>query len=77
MALGEAHVIALTKASLADAGVDVAALEAAAQAGGHAARALRSGLERSPSVLLVKNLAYSITRSDLLVCACLASLSIP
>ena len=167
MALGEAHVIALTKASLADAGVDVASLEAAAQvytqttvtaqasllqpaafevldskvkqqqlnldliaclrlilvsspklmslhglasqprvssqaetqhccishaqgiseqalasvlphlahrlvclgaqAGGHAAKALRSGVERSPTVLLVKNLAYSVTKADLLV----------
>ncbi len=63
MALGETHVIALTKKALADAGVDTDALEAAAAAGGSAAS--QHSVERSSTALLVKNLPYSATEAEL------------
>lgn len=58
--------IAMTKAALAEAGVNVEALEASAAVSGKAA-ALQPGAERSSTVLLVKNLPYSTTEADLLV----------
>lgn len=58
MALGETHVIALTKASLSAAGVDVAVLEAAAAD-------TRGAVARSPNVLLVKNLPAGTCQKDL------------
>ena len=67
MALGETHVIALTKRALADAGVDTDTLEAAAAAGGSAAA--QRAVERSGAALLVKNLPYSATEAELEVCA--------
>jgi len=57
LALGEAHVLALTKASLAASGVDVGALEAAAAA--------PKGVPRSDAALLVKNLPWAATDADL------------
>ncbi|BDA49748.1 Multiple RNA-binding domain-containing protein 1 [Coccomyxa sp. Obi] len=63
MALGETHVIALTKRALGEAGVDVAALEAAAAAAGKAAA--RANVARSPTTLLVKNLPYTATETEL------------
>lgn len=66
MALGEAHVIALTKASLAEAGVDVAALEASAAQSGKSA-VDQPGSDRSSTTLLVKNLPYTATEADILV----------
>lgn len=69
MALGEAHVIALTKASLAEAGVNIEALENAAAHSGKAATE-QPGVNRSDTVLLVKNLPYTATEADLLVKHC-------
>lgn len=66
LALGETHVIALTKAALGDAGVDVGQLESAAAASGRAS-AGAPGVERSSTVLLVKNLPYSATQEELQV----------
>ena len=66
MALGEAHVIALTKSGLAEAGVDVGALEAAASASGKAA-GQQPGVDRSNTTLVVKNLPYTATEADLMV----------
>ncbi|KAJ9530616.1 hypothetical protein QJQ45_014764, partial [Haematococcus lacustris] len=63
VALGEAAVIAATKAALAEEGVSVEALEAAAAAAG-AAAGQRTGVARSPNVLLVKNLPFSITEEE-------------
>ena len=73
LALGEAHVLAATKAALAEAGVDVAALEEAAVASGgrkgHGARGAATPLAppsaRHPTTLLVKNLPYATTEADL------------
>ena len=65
MALGETHVIALTKRALGEAGVDVAALEAAAAAAGKSAA--RAAVARSPTTLLVKNLPYTSTETELQV----------
>ena len=67
MALGETHIIALTKASLTEAGVDVGALEAAAAAGGKMAVLGGKAVSRSKTTLLVKNLPYSATQRDLQV----------
>ena len=66
MALGEAHVIALTKAGLAEAGVNVDAMESAAALSSRAAGE-QPGVERSSTVLLVKNLPYTATEADLMV----------
>ncbi|GIM08321.1 hypothetical protein Vretimale_12361 [Volvox reticuliferus] len=63
MALGEAQVIAATKHALAEAGVNVEALERAAAASGKASTA-RSVL-RSSTTLLVKNLPYSADEDEL------------
>ncbi|KAL6761447.1 hypothetical protein V8C86DRAFT_3131565 [Haematococcus lacustris] len=63
VALGEAAVIAATKAALAEEGVSVEALEAAAAAAG-AAAGQRTGVARSTNVLLVKNLPFSITEEE-------------
>lgn len=63
MALGEAQVISRTKAALADSGVDVEKLEAAAAASGKAAQ--KTTVARSSQVLLVKNLPYSTTEDEL------------
>ena len=65
MALGETHVIALTKRALGESGVNVDALEGAAAASGKAAGQRR--VERSGSVLLVKNLPYTASESELQV----------
>ena len=64
MALGEAQVIAQTKAALAEAGANAAALEAAAAAAGRAAGA--KAVARSANTLLVKNLPYSAEEGELL-----------
>jgi multiple RNA-binding domain-containing protein 1 len=60
LALGETQVIAQTKAGLADAGVNISALEASAVAGRSS-----SGVPRSSTVLLVKNLPYSTDKDEL------------
>jgi hypothetical protein len=65
MALGEAHVLALTKRALGGAGVNVGALEAAAAASGKAAAT--QSIARSGSALLVKNLPYSASEAELQV----------
>ena len=65
MALGETHVVALTKRALGEAGVNVAALEAAAAAAGHGAAP--APLPRSKTALLVKNLPYASTEAELQV----------
>eukprot|EP00798_Chlamydomonas_sp_ICE-L_P010822 gene10822-16908_t len=64
MALGEAHVISETKMALAEAGVDISKIEAAASASGKASQTKK--VARSPTTLLVKNLSYSTTEEDLL-----------
>ncbi|KAL3138544.1 hypothetical protein ABBQ32_006320 [Trebouxia sp. C0010 RCD-2024] len=63
MALGEAHVIAMTKKALGDAGVSVEVLEGAAAASGKASST--QALQRSPVCLIVKNLPYSTSEEDL------------
>eukprot|EP00775_Hariotina_reticulata_P011800 gene11800-11945_t len=63
MALGEAQVIAETKAALGAAGINVSALEAAAAAGGAAAS--RSSVARSSTSLLVKNLPHTADDDEL------------
>ena len=66
MALGETHVIALTKAALAEAGVSVEALEDAATRSGSAASS-KPSVDRSETVILVKNLPYSASEGELMV----------
>ena len=68
MALGETQVMAATKRALAEDGVDVAKLESAAAAAG-AGAAANNSLPRSADTLLVKNLPYSATASELEVSA--------
>ena len=68
VALGEAHVLALTKRALEEAGVSVDALEQAAAASGKAS--LGKSAPRSSNVLLVKNLPYSAAHEDLQACIC-------
>ena len=79
MALGEAHIIALTKRALGDAGADVGALEAAAAAGGSAAAS--AAVPRSSTVLLAKNLPYAVSEAELVElfgqCGPLARLVLP
>lgn len=58
MALGEAQVIAQTKAALTEQGVAVEVLEAAAAASGHSSA--NKAVARSPNTLLVKNLPYRL-----------------
>lgn len=65
MALGETHVIAMTKRALGEAGVNVDALESAAAVSGKAAAQMR--IERSGTVLLVKNLPYTACEAELQV----------
>ena len=65
MALGETHVIALTKRALGEAGVDVEVLEGAAAASGKAAA--QKHVERSGTALLVKNLPYTAAEAELQV----------
>ncbi len=66
MALGETQVIAETKSALAEAGVDVEALEnAAAAAGGKKNQAKSTAVDRSDRILLVKNLPYSADEEEL------------
>ena len=65
MALGETHVIAMTKRALGEAGVDVEALEGAAAASGKAAA--QKHVERSGTALLVKNLPYTASEAELQV----------
>ena len=68
LALGEAHVLATTKAALAAEGVDVGALTAAAAAPrkrGRAPDATPRGPPRSATTLLIKNLPYATTRDEL------------
>lgn len=57
------QVLAATKAELTEAGVNVAGLEAAANASGSAAET--TAVPRSASVLLLKNLPYSCTEDAL------------
>jgi multiple RNA-binding domain-containing protein 1 len=58
MALGETHIIAETKRSLSDEGVDVEVLEEVASG--------RMGkVNRSKSVILVKNLPFTTSEADL------------
>ena len=64
MALGETQIMAATKRALADEGVDVAKLEAAAAAAG-AGAAANKALPRSADTLLVKNLPYSASAAEL------------
>jgi multiple RNA-binding domain-containing protein 1 len=64
MALGEAQVIAQTKAALSDLGVNAKALEASAAASGSAAAT--KSVARSSSTLLVKNLPYSSDEDELM-----------
>lgn len=68
MALGETHIVALTKAALAEAGVNVDTLEAAAAAGGRQAAQGGKAIPRSSTALLVKNLPYSANERELQVC---------
>lgn len=63
MALGEAHVIAMTKKALGDAGVSIEVLEEAAAASGKASAS--HAVHRSPVCLLVKNLPYTASQEDL------------
>jgi len=67
LALGEAQIIAETKAQLEEAGADVKALERAAAAGGAkaAAGASASAVTRSGCAILLKNLPYETTEQDL------------
>ena len=68
LALGEAHVLATTKAALAAEGVDVGALAAAAAAPrkrGRGPDATPRGPPRSATTLLIKNLPYATTRDEL------------
>jgi len=65
MALGETHVIAMTKRALGEAGVNVDALESAAAASGKAAAQKR--VKRSATALLVKNLPYTASEMELQV----------
>lgn len=58
IALGETQVIAETKKALANAGVDVALLE-------EFASGKTDGIKRSNHVILVKNLPYGSSESDL------------
>lgn len=60
LALGETQVVAQTKSSLADAGVNISALEASAVAGRSG-----NGVPRSSTVLLIKNLPYSTDKEEL------------
>jgi hypothetical protein len=57
------QVLAHTKAELSEAGVNVAALDAAAEASGSAA--ISKSVARSTTVLLVKNLPYSCTEDEI------------
>jgi RNA recognition motif-containing protein len=57
------QVLAHTKAELSKAGVNVAALDAAAEASGSAATS--KSVARSTTVLLVKNLPYSCTEDEI------------
>jgi len=66
MALGETQVIAETKSALADAGVDVEALENAAAAAGKGKKGREKiSVIRSDTILLVKNLPYSADEEEL------------
>jgi multiple RNA-binding domain-containing protein 1 len=64
LALGEAQIIADTKRELEAAGVDIAALEAAAASRAVAA-AGGAGVRRSANVLLLKNLPFSADADEL------------
>jgi multiple RNA-binding domain-containing protein 1 len=64
LALGEAQLVADTKTELAAAGVDIAALEAAA-ASRAAVAAGAAGVARSNTVLLLKNLPFSADADEL------------
>lgn len=57
------QVVAATKKELAESGVNIAALERAARASGHAST--DSSVKRSPMVLLVKNLPSEATEDAL------------
>lgn len=68
MALGETQVIAETKSALAEAGVDVEALENAAAAAGKGKGKKgdeKISVDRSDTILLVKNLPYSADEEEL------------
>ncbi len=68
LALGEAQLVADTKRELASAGVDIAALEAAARGGGGSAAAGLGGasaVRRSGTVLLLKNLPFEADADEL------------
>ena len=72
MALGEAHVIAATKAALASAGVDIAKLEASAAAAGGGSGGSKGSknstpppIKRSSTALMIKNLPYATSEREL------------
>ena len=63
LALGEAHALTETKKNLEEAGVNIKALEVAAQASGK--KAAKKSVARSQNVILVKNLPYQTSEKDL------------
>ena len=66
LALGEAQIIADTKAQLEDAGVDVGSLEQAAAAGGaNTAKGAQKSVKRSGLCILLKNLPYEADEDEL------------
>ena len=68
LALGEAQVIAETKSYLEESGVDIQSLEAAAEAstGRGSGRTGEKGVQRSDTVILVKNLPYQVDETELM-----------
>ena len=66
LALGEAQIIADTKAQLEDAGVDVGTLERSAAAGGaNTAKGAQKSVKRSGLCILLKNLPYEAEEDEL------------
>ena len=66
LALGEAQIIADTKAQLEDAGVDVGTLERSAAAGGaNTAKGAQKSVKRSGLCILLKNLPYEAEEEEL------------
>lgn len=62
-ALGEARVLAATKAALGDTGVSIKALESAAASAGHSGKS--AVVKRSTDTILVKNLPFQVTEQEL------------
>ena len=65
LALGEVKVINMTKEHLEENGVNINALEVAAQASGKSGKAAAGKVQRSNSTLLVKNLPYTLDEEEL------------